>query len=338
MKLIVSEIHTTDNKCVPMIEVELNDSSALPNITRLNDIDWEMYMEEQFPNLLNFTHGFFDSLNEDTLNKLNTIYSLDENFINYKLWNYFVAISGIEIPPIKKINKYLSKEYNHMDQYYIKKYFNNISDDDIRELLKSQYKIILKELPFLNRTTDKISTSLDFLNDNDSYFGLAMKSNSKTKFIISYEVEANNELELLYSFLDIIFSSKFRYYIKKCENENCKKFYITNKHTSKYCNRTTCNKTILNGHKKYQYYSDCQKLDKNIRSFFNSQDDDVYRTFLIIYDDFRQKNRNRTEDDTIHFLNNIKCAYSKYKKDNPNATTQDIVNYLESIQSSLIKL
>lgn len=320
MKLIVNEIHTAENFSFPIIEIELNNSNKLPNLVILNDKDLEkQFLEKEFyetyPNILNFSHGLFDSVSKNVIEKLETIYSINNDYINYKLWTYFLAISELDLPPIKRKTKTFNTSINSNT---IVNYFNNNTNTDITNMLIKEYTSITKTFPFLNRTTNKISSYLFLPKDVDTYL-IYDNYNYKTNFQISYEVSVKNELELLYAFLDIIFSSKFRYYIKKCEY--CHKFFITNKSDTKYCSRVdlkynkTCSQLATKSRVKYGNLKEYEKVDKRVRAYFNRQQNKVGQEnvnidFLSAYDKFRKSNPNRTAEETIDFLENYRKNYT----------------------------
>lgn len=315
MKLIVKEIHTTEYFCFPIIEIELNNSKELPNIITLNNRELEKYFEESYPNLLNFSHGLFDSLSENTIEKLETIFAINNDYINYKLWTYFLAISELDLPPIKRKTKTFNTSMNSST---IIDYFNNKTNTDIKDMLMKEYNSITKIFPFLNRTTNKISSYILLPKDVDTYL-IHDNYNYKSHFQISYEVSVNNEIDLLYAFLDIVFSSKFRYYIKKCEQ--CKKFFITTKSDTKYCSRVdlkynkSCSQLATVTRLQYGNLNEFQKVDKRVRAFFSRQADVVGREnvnedFKQAYKTFKLNNPNRTAEQTISFLENYRKDYT----------------------------
>lgn len=317
MKMIVNEIHLTNNECVPNVEIELDNVNELPNIKVLNDKNIESSSNYKYPNLINFSHGFFDSLSPNTLNKLNDIFSINNDFINYKLWTYFVAMCELNIIPIKtKMKTYNSPLNNKILNDYFN---NNKSHKNISQTLINEYKTISKTFPFLNRTTNKISKKLVLPNDVDTYLVHDTYLGYKASFLISREVITNNEIELLYAFLDIIFSSKYRYYVKKCDN--CNSFFITTSTNTKYCNRIdteynrTCSELVIKNRLKYGNLQECEKVEKRVRSYFNRQQGKIGQEcanidFLSAYDNFKKSNPNRSAEDTIAFLENYRKNYA----------------------------
>lgn len=333
MKLIISEAHSVNNYCIPMVSIKLKNKKELPNIVILNDKKYEEENCLNYPNFVNFTYGFFDSLSTNTINKLNSIYSITEDYISSKLWTYFTLISELKLRPFKKINKHiyyqnLPNPLDYSNHLKIKKYFNkktisknnNDNVDNIVKLFKSELDIVKRKFPFLNRSTTKVSDYLFFPYDVDIYLMYEMLSNGyNSTLIVSNEVEANNEIDLLYSFMDFIFSSKFNYYIKKCEQ--CGKFYISNKSDTKYCNRLdpknrTCKNLATKNRVKYGKLKEYAKVDKRVRAFFSRQDYTVNDQFLKDYSNFRNNNVDRTAEDTIQFL-------EKYRKDYEISLTKE---------------
>lgn len=88
-----------------------------------------------------------------------------------------------------------------------------------------------------------------------------------------YATEAFNEEDLLYEFLNLIFSCKSSYVIKKCEH--CHKFFIANDNRRKTCNRVnmngeTCTEYRIGNNKNNYEKNFVRKFEKRVLNKYSA--------------------------------------------------------------------
>ena len=81
---------------------------------------------------------------------------------------------------------------------------------------------------------------------------------------IEYKFQFQNVLDLLYTFLDCIFSSDYDYKIKKCNN--CSNFFITLNNKNNNC--PNCSKQIKKLQKRNYENKDIVKLERKVNQLF----------------------------------------------------------------------
>lgn len=348
MKLIYNEIYTSDNACIPTLQLEYKINTVIPNLVAINieneEIDYNIAS-------LNFSYGIFDSLSKPTLEKLEAILLfankyLGVDYINKNIWKPFLFTSEIIIPPIQKsINSFCKNlpNYDNQNHYKIMNYYSDTECyennklitfyiDTITDIQNREYQLIENNM-FILKPNEKNFKSLKhkykkivFPNDvsvniiNAIGNGFNLKTSPNTPAItIRYECVIDNELSLLYTLLDLIFSSDYSFSIKKCKY--CNKFYITTKTDNLYCSREhlienekfTCANVIAKLQKSYAYKVFTTKNKSFLNSLNSSKNcsSEYIDNYITKRDNLKEecyKNRDLTP------LNNF---IEEYKKDNP---------------------
>lgn len=271
----------------------------MPSVFINSNSDYLDIKNTQELNLIDFIDGFPD----DSLSELDKLFKYAENFslsyINRETWIKFQIAYKIKIPPIsKEIKRTIigSGEYRN-NKYITAKYVENKKEKD---LTFKKNDFFIKEA-------------------NLNLFETLENNYSNYNITIHKDAIFNDFKNLLYIFLECLFTSNINYYIKKCEY--CHYFYITNKSDNQYCKRInningvaiSCSKITASLQKTYPY-KQLMKLDKN---FMNSiaSNGNISEQYIDNYKKlkkeakqqyFRDKNFNKLEN----FIKN-------YKENNP---------------------
>lgn len=292
MELIYSEIYglnlENNGYCIPTLEFYYTEEerNLLPKskyIIEEKESDTNLYTA-----YIPFFDTFFDGLKETTISKLNSILefankSNSVDYISREIWLPFLYTSNIEINNIKKnYNTHLlpiqndkekrplykkynakSKEQKEVEHYYRSKvavYNNDIANMqykiyiNLTKHFSNNIKPTLKEKYISKKAREKDLPILSIMKQG--VYGGVMNIDYKFKF--------HNELELLYSFLDSIFSSDYNYKIKKCKQ--CHNFYITLNTNSKHCHY--CLPTIKKLQKQNYENKELIKIERRINQLF----------------------------------------------------------------------
>lgn len=263
MKLIYRELYTLNkNKpvCIPSVAlVYSKDDNTLPMLEKENIFD-----DEYNTSYLSFS-DVFKIFSSPALKKLQSIFDFgtcllsNSDYINKDIWKQFLFTSNVNLAPIKKsiksYNIFRKKSENDRTKsnYQIKvnRYYSNLK-------LNYSSKIKDMQLSLRNEIEEKLlnGKSIDLLlkhkykinilkdEYSNAFLDITSTGRNNGEMVIEYEIESFNELELLYTFLDCIFSSEYNYSIKKCDK--CKFFYIISKTDNNYCFKC---KTIINNNR-----------------------------------------------------------------------------------------
>lgn len=244
---------------------------------------------------------FFDRLSNEAINELDKIYNYSLNYtndyINQDTWLMYQMANGLTICPISK--RYTKRLAKHNDK-----------GNGITAIYTKNRKE--RELIFNNFN--------DFIPKNANLFdNLAKKGSSIYHISAIKESICNNEIELLYVFLECLYNSNATYCIKKCKH--CNKYYIAIKSDNRYCERKQsyngkmigCNSVVATIQKSYEY-KQLMKKDKNLTNIF-SNSSKYSQEYIDNYKDKRDaikiqcfKNRDLTD---------LKSFIENYKLENP---------------------
>jgi len=284
--------------CIPTLEIHYTESEKhiLPSlkaeIIENEDIDLNIAY-------LNFSYGLFASLSENTINKLESMLNFSKKinhgseYLNKDMWKPFLFTSSITLSPIKKsINSNIStfdgnknkhkgtkaifkSFYKDKDQLFIEKYYSaseTIFDNNAYIIQNNLYKKLINNF-FITGKKEKENKNLkrkykmSFAdNINISIINIMRNGFFNGAVNIDYEIQFKTELELLYSFLDCIFSSEYKFHIKKCVK--CKKFFITLKTDTKYC--PICKDIVVKSQKTIFDNPKIRKLERKINSLYTA--------------------------------------------------------------------
>ncbi len=221
---------------------------------------------------------------------------LGYDYINENIWFQYLFVKQIEIPAISK--KLTTQIKSHTDK-------GKSINIDYVENKRS------KELYF--------NDSSEFLFDNekvDLFHSISKKGTSNYYICIIKKATFNNIKELLYIFLDCLFSTQKPYCIKKCKY--CEKYYVAIKTDTNYCDRifkiknsyVPCSRIVStiqksNEYKKYKKEEKIflQELEK--AKFCNENDIKDYKDYAKEHKQICYKTRD------LSLLNNIIMDYKK---------------------------
>lgn len=237
MILNIYEAFYISGECIPIIEIECNDTI----------FDNYYVCKNRYGNyLLNFKYGIFDSINNCNDIIKNIIEEINQNYLDKYYWKDYLYKKNISFK--NEIRKEVF--YNKVLKYNNENKLESIDNKNYDDNYKPKIKFI--ENDKLNNIFDEI----DMLLSKNIYK------------VIRYEMSFNNKEELLYGFLTAIFSSVFKYNIIMCEN--CGKYFVDMKSDIKYCDRIykvgrTCKKIM---HERIKKVCDISEI--------NNLADDVY--------------------------------------------------------------
>lgn len=188
---------------------DLNSKNFNPTMISFND-----FFEKLEPNMLN-----------NILNELNNILDYSKkDCINSSVWLNYKISHSLTIPKIGERYLNLISKTNSNDgegieiTYYKNKRPNKILFEKKHDFFQSKTPNLLHNLP----------------PNKGAEFNLTIKK----------EAICNNDIELLYAFLQCLFNSpQTTYYVKKCKY--CKRFYIDSYYKTSYCKRTNLIKNKL---------------------------------------------------------------------------------------------
>lgn len=167
-------------------------------------------------------YDLFDTIknNNILIKELDNVFAfankLGYDYINESIWFQYLVVKQMEIPPIsKKITTKIESHNNSGKSINV----NYIENKRSKEL-------------YFNDSSDFL-----FSNKNIDLFHSISKNGTSNYYIcIIKKAIFNNTKELLFLFLDCLFSTQKPYCIKKCEY--CNKYFVAIKTNTTYCNRT----------------------------------------------------------------------------------------------------
>lgn len=208
--------------------------------------------------LKDFINGDLDDISL-TLNNILKFSNefLDYEVINKEIWVQYQIENQIKIPRIgKELQKSIVGEGSFKKHKYTT--INYVENKKTKELqFRSDKLFINNKNPNLFETFENKYESYDLRIFRDSV--------------------CNNLEEIIYVFLECLFSSKIIYHIKKCKH--CGGFFITTKSDTKFCSKKhlinneyiTCSKIVAKLQKTYEY-KQLMKIDKsNLASIVNNK-------------------------------------------------------------------
>lgn len=293
MKLIYSEIYGVKNKnqgyCLPIIELHYTtkEKELVPKLTNV-DIekidDMDLYVA-----YIPFFVSFFKDLKKESIDKLNTLLSFvdkkdHDEYISKKIWYPFLFTSNIQLNQIRKSyitylnetknsrsNKPLYKKYNtkSKEQLEVERYFRSrvsTHNEKIAIYQKNIYNELLNKFS-KHAPNFKKSYPIEAPRIKDLPILSIMKQGVYGGIMnINHEFEFNNELDLLYTFLDCIFSSDYNYKVKKCKE--CKNFFITLNDKIKHC--PNCFPTFKKLQKQKYENDEIVKIERRVYQLVNA--------------------------------------------------------------------
>lgn len=333
MKLIYTEIYGADEKTsisIPTLKVILankNDNS-LPNLKKkkIQEDDGFYFVN------LSFDEGLFDCFSEIVKYKLQSLLSFYNKlfgyeYINRDIWKPFLFTSNVKLLPIKKtINSNITNSNNSNKfvkdsrQIQVEQYYHNKNlpfDNNIASLQFELYNKMKNELITNNiYNTDKLRLRYKIRVPNNNYLDVIdiMSAGYWGGAIsISYEIDFTNELDLLYTFLDCLFSSEYNYKIKQCNK--CDKFFITLKSDHLHC--PTCLRIHTKERKQKHENQNIIKLERKINSLYNSPYTSKEDRQKYLYEKMRKKIEYEDDEEKLKnwYLSHYKNEETKKRND-----------------------
>lgn len=202
--------------------------------------------------------NIFDFIDKDAKLLLDKIYNsskeFNSGFIDNIVWLNYLTTSKIVLPP-------------YQEQFVTNDNYDNI-DIKIGRNGKSTTINLLKE-KFNDNKLSKIRHRPLFPINKEDYLKLNLEIDENFYIVSKKIVYYNDTIELLLSFMNCLFSTRRKYYIKKCDL--CEKYYVTNKSDTHYCKRNnfhnrniTCSEYVAFMQKTYDYKSKYEPLNRKI--------------------------------------------------------------------------
>lgn len=266
MQLLYKECYNIKTKTMcPFIQIGYSEEEK--NIIPKFEIKYEYYdtNEDIYIVDIPFSNGIFSNITKNTKEIIDTIFSFGitltkKNYINSDVWNYFLFTSCIPISSVQKgietkfANKLNESNIRYKDIMKLQNYYLGLENDKKGNISNSQLQ--LSQLFYnsysteKNRTTDNIKLKYKIIKFNSENFNQEFLNQIEINadMIITYSSFCKTELELIYSFLNVIFSTSYDYKLFTCFN--CNNFFVDT-HAS-HLNCTYCRK-IVNKDKKKTY-------------------------------------------------------------------------------------
>ncbi len=216
---------------------------------------------------LTYTIGFediFKALSNETKELLNNIYEYAETFnsgfIDNRVWLYYLTTSKIILPPVKE------------------QFITNDNYDDIQIKVGRNGKgmnLNLSKNEFLDNQITKIKSKPLFPTNKKDEVKSSLQLEEKFYIVSKKTVYFNTEMELLLSFMNCLFSTRRKFYIKKCDL--CEEYYVADKSDTRYCGRKTiynneeltCSEIAAKKQKTYEYKTKVETLNRKFLKKIN---------------------------------------------------------------------
>lgn len=276
MQILYKECYNIKNKTFyPLLQIgfKKEEKHIIPDY----EIKYEYYNEEENIYIIDipFFNGIFSNLNEDTILRINTLFDfgrdlIEKDYITSNIWKHFLFISSIKIPPIEKniktnfLNYINETKTKYTNLLKVQNFYLNLDDTNEKDIKNIQ----LDYSKWLNNKAPNINIKYKMIKSNSADFNqdFINKQELEADFIISYSSYCKNELELIYAFLNIIFSTQYDYKLFNCYN--CSSFFIDIHASHIHC--TYCRKVVLKEQKEKYYSKEIVKLENRIDSQYSS--------------------------------------------------------------------
>lgn len=313
MQLLYKECYDIKARTVcPLIQIGYSEKEK--NIIPSFEIKYEHYdvQEGIFIIDIPFSNGIFSNITESTKKIIDTIFSFSltltkKNYINSDGWNYFLFTSNIQVAPIQKvIERRLADKINKTDITYkdiikLQNYYSNYNNDKKKNISDSQLKVsqlFYDKYSIKNKTNSiKLKYKMIKFDSKDFNQEFLNKKEINADMVITYSSFCKSELELIYSFLNIIFSTNYDYKLFTCFN--CSNFFVDTHASCLNC--PYCRKVVQKEQKKNHDEKPIVKLENRI-------DAQYYSSYI-------------SEEEKEKYLKEKKIAKGKYKN-NENKLTE----------------
>ena len=241
-----------------------------------------------------YTIGFediFKALSNETKELLDNIYNyaktFNSNFIDNRAWLYYLTTAKISLPPVKE--QFITNDNYNDIQIKVGRNEKSMNLDLYKnEFLDNQITKIKSKPLFPINKKDDIKSSLQL---EENFYIVSKKT-----------VYFNTEMELLLSFMNCLFSTRRKFYIKKCDL--CEKYYVADKSDTHYCGRKTiynnkelpCSEIAAKMQKTYDYKSKVETLNRKFLKKINDMPDDSKK------DNYKKQYKKERDIEKIKYL------------------------------------
>ncbi|MGN1342814.1 MAG: hypothetical protein ACI4VL_06480 [Bacilli bacterium] len=306
MQLLYKEYYNIKSKTIcPIIQMGYSEKekNIIPNFE--TKIEYYDTQEDIFVVDIPFSNGIFSNISTKTVEIIKTFYDFGltltkKGYINSNAWNYFLLISNISISPIQKsiktrlADKLEKENIRYKDIIHLQNYYSNLDDkqNNINDIQVQLSKLLYNIYSMKNKNKSQ-SIELKYKmikfdsKDFNEVFFYDIEKNAD--IIITYSSFCKNELELIYTFLNIIFSTNYDYKLFTCFN--CNSFFIDTNGSYIHC--PYCRKVVQKMKKKNYDQKPIVKLENRIDAQYYS----VYTS----------------ENERKEYLKEKKIAKGKYK-------------------------
>ena len=299
-------IYNIQNKDIPKFELTLDRSieqDLMSSLIHLNQIDLKKFknklQKKSNKNLLLLLRHYF-ALEEDNkiLSAIKKVFTFNKNVTNEELLSFIkLSINDYTLTACQNNTTFKNSCNNIFDILSIQvleildKIYNTSPELD-------NYKCINKKL-WKNYTEHNV---FEFEDNNGIIFKKRLLTLYQPDTIDAEEIHyldiVNNEEDLLYAFLGMLFSYKYlNPIIKKCKN--CKHFFICTKTNTLYCD--TCKKNRNNKSKQKFQNQLIHELEKKIMDLYKN--DTKNRERLITFNqEYKQKRKELNGANYLYWL------------------------------------
>lgn len=288
MELIYSEMYGVDKDNVGYYIPSLEFSYYYDEMEHIPKSIYAITENEEslYTTYIPFFDTFFDGLTDKTIGKIQSMLDFaykynQKNYIDKNIWKPIIYTTNIKCNQIQKVvnthlEKKIDKNNKHKlyrkhyskreDQQIVESYYNNSNipyDKNISSLQTKIYNSLTPNFNNIYKPSFKQQYTIKMPNE---IIGLSLMRYGLYGGImnIEYKFQFQNELDLLYTFLDCIFSSDYDYKIKKCNN--CSNFFITLNNKNNNC--PNCSKQIKKLQKRNYENKDIVKLERKVNQLF----------------------------------------------------------------------
>ena len=242
MELIYSEMYGVDKDNIGYYVPSLEFSYYYDEMGQIPKSIYAITENEEslYTTYIPFFDTFFDGLTDNTIGKLQSMLDFankynQKNYIDKSTWKSIIFTTNIKCNQTQKVvNTHLEKKIDknnkrklyrkhyskREDQQIVENYYNTNMpyDKNISSLQTKIYNSLTPSFNNIYKPSFKQQYTLKMPNE---IIGLSLMRYGLYGGImnIEYKFQFQNELDLLYTFLDCIFSSDYDYKIKKCNTK-----------------------------------------------------------------------------------------------------------------------
>ena len=288
MELIYSEMYGVDKDNIGYYVPSLEFSYYYDEMGQIPKSIYAITENEEslYTTYIPFFDTFFDGLTDNTIGKLQSMLDFankynQKNYIDKSTWKSIIFTTNIKCNQIQKVvnthlEKKIDKNNKHKlyrkhyskreDQQIVENYYNNTDMPYDKNISSLQTKIYNSLTPSFNNIYKPSFKQQYTLKMPNEIISLSLMRYGLYGGImnIDYKFQFNNELDLLYTFLDCIFSSDYDYKVKQCKS--CPNFFITLNNKNNNC--PDCSKQIKKLQKMNYENKDIVKLERKVNQLF----------------------------------------------------------------------